>query len=583
MVSSISYLHNWKPELCIRFETQDNLKADFNRLLVKHFPSTQQLQQGNQFEDADRESCVLQIKSRLGEKLEEGESHNTLYDVFFRCSQYLRWCDAHHKIAFTQISLESYMLHEQARVMQGLIKRSTYRLKYSRISVLFHDYLNLPSSYFNNITIMDNSDTESFQAYTRSDLNQLLPFLRSLFKQTYKQFIQRPETHINAHKSTATMTFEWRGQTYNLYGGISKMMSAATFLLSYYTYANTSDLLQLKQPSKASTTLGDTWYTMPAFKRRAFKTIQVEISGHELEIPKYAMHFFDCLLNASRLVSSDKEALLLQSIASKEATPMKSVILQSFLKRWVEKHFIFTDQTGRRLRPVISRFRETGAQITAYHQGEMMNDIMLGNTPNTRKKNYSEGNRTSNNGMIQDAMSIREEEIKSDVNTKDARSNLGIKILVIDEENKINLPNLSRTPNGSNCASPFGEKSKKYTKKATKQGLLREGEKLACADLLACFGCPSQVIVQSLVDIWCLLSFKACIEESLYLHLDADHYRKNFGNIVMFIEDKIIPNLNSQLLKQAETKLDYEGYHPLWDETDSVLSLIPQSFQEVSQ
>jgi hypothetical protein len=262
---------------------------------------------------------------------------------------------------------------------------------------------------------------------------------------------------------------------------------------------------------------------------------------------------------------------------------MKSSVLQSFLKGWVEKHFTFIDQTGRRLRPIISRFRETGAQITAYHQGEMINDIMLGNTLNTRKRSYSEGNRVTNNGMMQDAMSIREEEIKRGVNTKEAQTNLGIDVLVIEEDNKINIPNLSRTPNGGSCATPFGEKSEKYTKKAYKQGLLTEGEKLACADLLGCFGCPSQVIVQSLSDIWCLLSFKACIEESLYLHLDANHYHHNFESIVAFIEEKILPRVDRKLLKQAETKLDDEGYHPNWDDADSVLGLSPPPHQELPQ
>ncbi|MCH1920376.1 hypothetical protein L9G15_13155 [Shewanella sp. A3A] len=206
----------------------------------------------------------------------------------------------------------------------------------------------------------------------------------------------------------------------------------------------------------------------------------------------------------------------------------------------------------------------------------MINDILLCNNSSTRKKNYSKGNQISNNGMMQDVMSIREEAIKNGINTREAQTNLGIEVLVIEEENKINLPNLSRTPNGGSCASPFGDKSEKYTKKAAKQGLLIEGEKLACADLLACFGCPSQVIVQSLSDIWCLLSFKACIEESLYLHLDASHFKKNFEDIVVFIEERILPNIDGQLLRQAEIKLDDEGYHPLWDESDSVLGLIPQ-------
>lgn len=582
MNNKVSHLHSWDSELYFQLNTEDNNAVDFNRFLVKHFPATKKLQQGGQFEDADRQGFVHQIKARFSEKIEEGDSHATLYRHYQRSSQYLRWCDLNNAIAFTQDSLEGYMSHLHTRVMQGIMKRSAYKQQRSVLSVLFHDYLDLPSSYFNAITVLYNSDTESYEAYTRSDLNQLLPFLRSLFKQTYHQFIESPETHIKANKNKSTMTFEWKGQTYNLCGGITKMMCAGTYLLSYYTYANTSDLFQLSQPRNASTSAGETWYTMPAFKRRAFKTIQVEMGEHELNIPKYAMRFFDHLLNASRVISTDESATLLQTVIAQKATPMKSVTLSDFLRYWVEKHFTFTDQTGRRLRPVISRFRETGAQITAYHQGDMMNDIMLGNTPNTRKKSYSEGNRITNNGMMQDAMSIREEEIKRGVNTKQAQTNLGIDVLVIEEENKINLPDLSRTPNGGSCATPFGEKSEKYTKKALKQGLLKEGEKLACADLLGCFGCPSQVIVQSLSDIWCLLSFKTCIEESLYLHLDASHYRQNFENIVTFIDENILPSIDRKLLKQAENKLDDEGYHPNWDDADSVLGLIPSHSQELS-
>ncbi len=61
--------------------------------------------------------------------------------------------------------------------------------------------------------------------------------------------------------------------------GISKMMCAAAFLLAYYTQVNTSDLFKLKRPDHASITPGELWYTMPAFKRRAFKTIQVDMGG----------------------------------------------------------------------------------------------------------------------------------------------------------------------------------------------------------------------------------------------------------------------------------------------------------------
>ena len=574
-MSNIAYLHGWKPELCIQLDVDVNLLADFNRFMVKGVPSTASLQQGGQFEDANREGFILQMKSRFVEFMIEGKSHYSLHSSYSECSRYLRWCDKSDEEAFTQGSTEAYFGSLYKEVLIGAIKRSTYTVKRSRMLRLFSDYLDLPITYFGNVTITNSSDGEPFEAYTRDDLNKLLPFLRSLFKQTAKQFIENPEKHINTHNSIPTMTFDWMGERYKLCGGISKMMCTSAYLLAYYTYANTSDLFQLKQPDKASTSVGEIWYTMPAFKRRAFKTIQVEVGGHDLNIPKYAMNFFDTLLEASRLISTDSNATLLQTTTSRKCSPLKNTTLRDSLLIWVEKYFTFTDQTGHRLRPVISRFRETGAQITTYHQGELVNNIMLNNTYNTRKKSYSKGNRAANNGMMQDAMSLREQEIKQGESTKEAKESLGLDVLVIESENKVHLPNLSRTPNGGSCSEPFGERSEKFTRKALKHGLIKDGERLACADLLGCFGCPDQVIVQSISDIWCLLSFKSCIEESLYRHLDAHHYKKNFEDIIVFIDTKILPNINSSQLRAAEEKLDDDGLHPNWDDAESVLSLIP--------
>lgn len=581
MMNNITYLKGWKHELCIPLiNSTDNYLADFNRFLVKGFPTTEQLQQGGYFEDANREGAILQIKLQYDKEIEEDASHNTLYAIFGEISRYLRWCDETGHISFTKISLEGYMAHLQNKVMLGVLKRSTYMKKYADMVTTFTQYLDLPRCYFENVIVMDKSDVEPFEAYTRSDLNQLLPFLRKLFNQTYQQFIQAPDKHIRAFQGQPSMTFKWKGQSYKLCGAINKMMCAATYLLAYYTYTNTSDLFKLKRPKNASTSAGAIWYTMPAFKRRAFKTIQVEVGEHELNIPKYAVTFFDKLLNASRLISNDENSTLLLRRTKKNIASLINTTLQDFLYKWLEQHFTFTDQLGRRLRPMVSRFRETGSQLTTYHQGEMINNIMLNNTPNIRKRHYSKGNRLVNNGMMQDAMSIRQEQIKSDVGIKQARENLNIEVLVIEAENKVNIPELCRTANGGSCAAPFGEKSKKYNKKAQKQELAKEGERLACADLLGCFGCPYQVIVQSVSDIWCLLSFKACIEESLYLHLDASHYRKNFEDIVKFIDQKILPYIHKQILRQAEVKLD-DGNHPTWDDSESILGLIPKSKIEV--
>lgn len=578
-MNKVTYLSHWRPELCIQLNEHGLINADFNRLLVKGCPSTKKLQESNKYKSADREKIILLLKSKFDEALEEGASHTTLKALFRNAITYIRWCDNKNIKEFTQHSLDGYMSYLNNQAMIGKIKNITYTGMRSLMVKLFTRYLELPHAYFNNIVIRNQNDTEPYESYTRSDLNQLLPFLRALFKQTYKQFIDNPEKHISANRTVPTMIFKWQDKQYPLCAGISKMMCSATYLLAYYTYANTSDLFKLKQPSSASTTTtNELWYTMPAFKRRAFKAIYVEIGGHELEIPKYALDFFDKLLSASkRILNQNENASLLQTALLNNVRPLNPRDLQGFTTTWLEKHFSFTDQTGRRLRPGISRFRETGAQLTAYHQGELANNIMLNNTPDTRKKHYSTGNKITNNGMMQDALSIREEQVKSKVSTKEAQAILGIKVLVIEAENKTTLPQLSRTSNGGSCKTPFGEKSEKYSRKARQQGLIKDGERLACADLLACFGCTEQVIVQSVSDIWCLLSFKACIEESLYLHLDAAHYRKNFEKVIKFIEEKIFPSINKMILKQAQVKLADEGYHPTWDDSASLLNLLPKN------
>lgn len=156
MSNNVSYLHGWDSNLCFQLDTEGNNLADFNRFLIKHFPTTKALHQGGQFEDADREGFVHQIKDRFVEKIEEGDSHHSLHNTYTRLSQYLRWCDQNSAIAFTQESLEGYMSHLHTRVMQGTLKSSSYKVIHSIMLVLFRDYLDLPSNYFNSITVMDN-------------------------------------------------------------------------------------------------------------------------------------------------------------------------------------------------------------------------------------------------------------------------------------------------------------------------------------------------------------------------------------------------------------------------------------------
>jgi uncharacterized damage-inducible protein DinB len=567
-MSDVKSNHSWRDELFIKIAGGN---CDFNRFRYCNLPSTQVLKSGELPPLAGRDNFVFQLKALFDKQLGEGASKHTYLTIFQHSYVYLKWCDSQHHEAFTQASLEEYFQHLHLRVRRGEIKNRTYTNRRSVLSTLFH-LLNLPRRWFDNIPILPKNDTESYEAYSQSDLKQLLPFLRALFKQTSTQFLDSPQKHIKASKNKPTMKFVWKGTTYQLCGAISKMMAAATYLLSYYTYSNTSVLLSLTRPKAFSTTTQEIWYSMPSFKRRAFKIVHVEMGEHTLDIPKYSMQFFDTLLTVSRAIDNSDNAPLLQTCIINKKYPVNSTLLQSFNKIWLFKYFKFTDQRGRDLRPVISRFRETGSQLTRYFQGDIAQNILLDNTQSVRDRHYSTGNRHENQGMIQDTALIRQQQAMDKSSAKEAQAALQIEVLMIDESQKSHIPQLSRTPSGGSCSNPFGEKSKSFNRKAS-QHQLSNGEKLACAELLSCFGCPSQVVVQSVSDIWCLLSFKECIEESLYLHLDASHYRKNFEKTIRFIDDNIIHRLKKEIVKQAENKLNEEGRHPLWLEAESVLPL----------
>lgn len=564
-MNNISYLHGWQKKLCVTLKDGNN--CDFNRFLYLHCPSTADVQQGRK-QSANREATVLLLYERLSSYLTEGGSQATVLYIYVHTLRYLRWLDQNNIQAFTENSVKDYTEYLYLRTLRKEIKRNTYVNMRSALIQTFR-FLDLSDRCFEHTPLVPKDDIEPFKAYSQNDLIKLLPFLRALFKQTSAQFLSAPEKHMHVPPRTSTMNFHWKGNSYKLFGVMTKMMASATYLLAYYTYANTTQLLNLPRPKLVSKSTQETWYCMPAFKRRAFKTIHIEMGSHQLDIPKYSMQFFDKLLRVSQIIDNSDNALLLQTRSQNKLSSLSSSTLNGF-NGWLRKHFTFIDDKGEALRPVISRFRETGSQLTSYYQGDIAQGIVLDSTPTVRKKHYSTGNPYSNQAMTQEAALIRQEQAVSKSSAKEAQKTLQIEVLTINQEHRIAFPNLSKSAHGSHCKEPFGEKSQKFNRK-TNQHKLTQGEKLACAELLDCFGCPEQVIVQSVSDLWCLLSFRECIEESMYLHLDAHHFKHNFEKTVSFIDTHILPRLDKNIVRQAEVKLDMVGRHPLWQEAESII------------
>ena len=566
-MNNLIYLSKWNPELYITLKKDDIHRRyiDFNRVQYFNLPRKNKIIRG-ECTFANRDELVNKFKNEINSIINT-YAVESIISMTTKTFSYICWCDKNKLCLFTELSLKQYSEYLYQRVQRKEIKRSSYCHIIHDLKFIF-SLLGYNEKYFDNILLVSKNDQESNQSYSRSDLKKILPLLRALFKQTATQFLENPEKHKSSYISSYTMTFEWNGKKYKICSGISKMMVAATYLMAYYTSTNTTQLFTLKRPKKAGFSIKDEWYTMPVFKRRSFKIIHVEIGQHNLNIPKYCMNFFDTLLKVSTAIDNSKDALLFQLCITNDVVPISSSTLSSFNQRFIRRYHPMTDDRGNELLPKISRFRQTGSQLSQINQGELASSIILGNTPNVIQKHYTTGNHHDNNKMLQETISIRYEQARTKESIKKIKETLHISTLTYEEYLKKLSPNLKVSANGTYCSDPFGNKSKIFNKRSSKY---KDNLTLACADLLACFGCEHQVIIQSVDDIWCLLSFKENLEESLYLHIDSKHYEDNFKKTIDFINNKILPKLDKKLIKSSNYKLVNEGRHPLWKDIDSMI------------
>ncbi|RBM41714.1 hypothetical protein [Vibrio tarriae] len=576
MSKTLKLIAPWVEHLCIPIRNGANahLLLDFNRYRYRGVPKTHEIKQGNaQLLDRDdiAQRLFITITSR------EDASPATKGNAFTAARRHFAFCDAQTPPLqpLSEMAFVKELEHNSIRQRLGEIKDSTESKLRGDLSSLYQ-WLDLPVRHIYPQGVRSGrTQTEPARGYSDADLKQLLPLLRSIFKQLYQQFIIDPEFHIQASSNAHTMVFSWKGKDYPVAGGASKIFYVATFLLSYYTWSNSTVLYSLRRPQTSTHAISSNWYKMPAFKRRAFKTITVELGDHnKLEIPKYATQFFDQLMTVSKLIDPNPDGLLLPaySYRKRKVQMMSGCLLNDFKANWLTKYFPMTDERGDVLWPTPRRFRATGSHLTLALKGTLEAAILLDNTPRTIALAYSSGNPHENDLMNRDTSQTLEQIVRDRQGVESAKQKVreAQKVEVLAYEAYIRRASPpTRSANGSYCKEPMGAMAEKFTSRARAHGLITESENLACADLIKCWGCEHQVLVESVTDLWCALSFRECIEESACLHIDNAHYQKNFGEALAKI-DLRLKQLSPKIVQQAKRKLADEGRHPLWIDVDSM-------------
>lgn len=402
-------------------------------------------------------------------------------------------------------------------------------------------------------------------AYSDNEIKRILQLLNSLFSQLHQHITNNLMMHLNAKSREKTITLEYDIHSISTSGAITKYFCIGYFLMSYYTWANMTSLLNLKRPKKLQTETGN-WYSESVEKKRARKFVTVELGDNNSTIvPKHGLTLIERILELSIKVAPDKNKLFHASIKG-EIKALEANHLSQFTN-WLIKNFNLMGDNDWPLRLQAQRFRVTGSnRYLDLTNDQFATSAILNNTPDVLRKHYSSGNELDNDKQLQAVSRVLEGAAKCN-SVEDAiekaKKAMDVEILPYDAFIKkfANLGQPEKTIIGTGCKNTLSLQAKKYNRK-NKQ-LLKDEKSLACADILKCFGCENQVIIEEVDDIWCLLSFREALIESSHEHVNALHFQKNYAAILNSLERAFF-RVSLKVRRRAEKKLMSFGRHPLW-------------------
>ena len=446
---------------------------------------------------------------------------------------------------------------------------NTARKRNSSIKCLLK-ILELPvEKWFSPYGLFKNESNPT-ESYSDRELKTLLRTIHPIFNQLVKQILSSPEQHLNAQPRDYTALIDLNGRKIDVAGAITKCFTMGYFMMSYFTWGNMTTLLSMSKFNEGSLSPGFV-YSQSVLKSRANKYVTISIGeNNEQHVPKYALSFIQKLLNLSKRISPDSTHLFFQ-VSRGKYCPLEPRHLRD-TTTWLIKNFQLVDDYGKPLRPMAKKFRASGSARYLSLTGDVIGtSALLGNTPNTLNRHYTTGNPIDNKKQLQAAVYTLEAASKcSDISeSKDyAKHQLDVEVLPYDEFlNKYTRTTKSpqTTVIGSGCKDPFGSEASLYRRKMNFSPKDLEVDHLACSDILKCFSCPNQVIIEEVDDIWCLMSFKLVVEEALTDHINSKQFERNFRDLIEKI-DIAIYRINPMIRRRAAQKLSREGQHPLWPE-----------------
>ncbi|AIY66231.1 hypothetical protein OM33_00565 [Pseudoalteromonas piratica] len=537
---------------------------DFQRFRFKGVPKIVELQKSTLL---NRDELVIEWYRAF--KSNTKYTDTSLHSLYRTFTKYVKVCDSIPANPDSKEGInafEAYLVHN---VRIGSTSSNSANRELSGLRAIMRMLDRPVEQWFSKFKLF-RSQINPTQAYSEIELKKLIKILQSLYFQLSKQIQASPKKYIKAGRHEQYASFSFGDIKVYVSSAITKCYCAAYFLLAYYTWANASTIRDMDIP-KASPKKGQQgkWFVQTVLKKRANKFVTIELGDNlSADIPKHALNFINDLITLTHTLFPNTNRLLHQCI-DEVNKPLCPTHIRSNMN-WLIKTFGLTDDNGQELRPEARRFRATGsANYLALTGNSLETSILLNNTPDVVRKHYSKGNESENNAQLQATANTLENAIKCgdiDKAREQTLEQMNLEVLPYDEfvNRYAKSGNGQKTPLGTGCKDPFNSRGDRFRRKASIDSV--DMSHLACADLLNCFSCPNQVLVEEVDDIWCLLSFYEALEDAKEDHLNMSHFKNNFERVLTRIKH-VLFSIDLKVRRQAERKLHKVGRHPFWPDT----------------
>ncbi|MDV5246782.1 hypothetical protein [Shewanella xiamenensis] len=204
---------------------------------------------------------------------------------------------------------------------------------------------------------------------------------------------------------------------------------------------------------------------------------------------------------------------------------------------------------------ISSRLRETAAKLARRkaNRTELHISQILNNQYRTVLRHYSEGNHYDNQLIMSQGLSVIEKMSKGsslELSKAEVAAELAIPAIKYDE-----LIGSKASLNG------VGVACFQQTQLPVESGNAVAGK--ACFDYESCIKCQYAKLINDVEPLYRLLSFLECMEESWLYY--PERFSRNLGKAIEQYRKVISSTLSPSIIQQAQSKLDTEGRHMLWD------------------